>query len=613
MIVRILPLLAAFLMWAAFKPIGIGLLIFPAAFCWLIMAAWPGQLPRHSYKLLYIGSFIAWLALLQGIRLAYWPLYLGWVALAFYVAFYIPLFVFSTRYLIFRWRWPLAIAAPVVWTGCELLRCYVMTGFGGCLLSHAMARHPMAIQLASHIGPHLLSGFYVFVAATVLDFCRMNTFFRTRIWSASDNIVPFASHLDRVIPGTELSPSDETTIVPANRSMTKIELVLQSCIIVVATIFSIALYYQGRSIEANGKPLLKVGLIQENAETRFEINEERAANSYARYRDLTAQAGKANPDLDLLVWPESIYSLRFVYFDWDGQPLPNAYAPFVGEMRTAFEDAKAIQRMHIGNVRQLQRIAGGGGLPNMNPPAQSANAAPPNLPALLLGASLHRIRKTGFHAYNSAVFQPKNAGPIEFYDKRKLVMFGEYIPFARNFPEVYEKLRMMELSVGRQWIAFDVNDVKIAPSICFEDMLPQAMQDQTATLSRSGDTPDILINVTNDGWFRGSSMLDHHFACAIFSAVENRRPMLVSANTGISGWISGNGQVVAESEKLEASVIVAKPTADARWGLWQSVGDWPARACAAVVVATLLVMVWRSQVKSYYDRRNESVANAQSS
>lgn len=611
MIVRLLPLLAAFLMWASFAPIGIGWLVFPAIFCWLVLIAWPGQLPRHSYKLLYLGSFLAWLALLQGIRLAYWPLYAGWIALAFYVAFYIPLFVFVSRFLIYRWRWPLALAAPVVWAGCELLRCYVMTGFGGCLLSHTMARHPIAIQLASHLGPHLLSGLYVFVAATVLDYCRTNSALSNKLWPNNDGVMPFASSLNKPLPQAAVqSETDDTPIIPGNRAITKLELLLQSALVVTVIVSSVLLYMQGTRLQAHAKaPLLKVALIQENAETRFEYSEERANKSFNRYFDLTWQAGQQHPDLDLVVWPESIYTLINVFFEWDEKRLPDNYAEYISNHRTAHEDAKIIKQIAIAGVRQLQRVAGGADkfTPMFNPKDNDGNK-----PALLLGGSVHNVKHTGFKPYNSVIFQPKDAGPIELYDKRKLVMFGEYIPFAQKWPEVYRSLGMVPLGVGKIWKAFKVDDVTVAPSICFEDMIPQAMQDQVAFLKRKGTPPDVLVSVTNDGWFRGSSMLDHHFACAIFTAVENRRPMLVAANTGLSGWISGNGQIMAESEKLEAAIVIAQPTADGRWGLWQIVGDWPARVCAAVIVLTLLSMLWSSQVKSYYERRNEPASNAQS-
>ena len=47
----------------------------------------------------------------------------------------------------------------------------------------------------------------------------------------------------------------------------------------------------------------------------------------------------------------------------------------------------------------------------------------------------------------------------------------------------------------------------------------------------------MLVNLTNDGWFWGSSELDMHLACGVFRAVECRMPLLIAANTGFSAWI----------------------------------------------------------------------------
>ncbi len=225
--------------------------------------------------------------------------------------------------------------------------------------------------------------------------------------------------------------------------------------------------------------------------------------------------------------------------------MPESFAPYAGDPRSAYENAKFYQRYSVQRLEWMQRTAKGdiNAWGDDNAPFEKKDNSISDLPALLLGISRFRVREDGFTRFNSTVFKDKGAGAVSFYDKRKLVMFGEYIPFAEKLEWVYDSLGMAVLGVGQQWESFEVDGVSIAPSICFEDMLPQAMQNQTASLVRQNKSPEVLVNVTNDGWFRGSSMLDHHFACAVFTAVENRRPMLVAANTGISTWVNGNGEV----------------------------------------------------------------------
>ena len=103
----------------------------------------------------------------------------------------------------------------------------------------------------------------------------------------------------------------------------------------------------------------------------------------------------------------------------------------------------------------------------------------------------------------------------------------------------------------------------------------------------------MLVNITNDSWFRGSSMLDHHLACSLLCAVENRRPLLVAANTGLSANIDGSGRVLQVSDRLRAEAIVAAPQADGRWGLTQAVGYPLSWLCALLTVVALVATVRR--------------------
>ena len=139
------------------------------------------------------------------------------------------------------------------------------------------------------------------------------------------------------------------------------------------------------------------------------------------------------------------------------------------------------------------------------------------------------------------------------------------------------------LSSGTQPKAWEIaNGRRVMANVCFEDMVPHLMQRQIAALTKKRTPPDVLVNISNDGWFRGSSMLDHHFNCAILAAVENRIPVLVSANTGITGWIDGSGRVVERLPKMESGWLIADPVPDGRSGWWSWWGDLPARVVACI-------------------------------
>ena len=80
---------------------------------------------------------------------------------------------------------------------------------------------------------------------------------------------------------------------------------------------------------------------------------------------------------------------------------------------------------------------------------------------------------------------------------------------------------------------------------------------QVATLDAAGERPDVLVNLTNDAWYWGSSELDMHLACDVFRAVETRTPLVIAANGGISAWIDRHGRIRAQSPRQQPDVILA--------------------------------------------------------
>ncbi|MEO8615262.1 MAG: apolipoprotein N-acyltransferase [Luteolibacter sp.] len=155
------------------------------------------------------------------------------------------------------------------------------------------------------------------------------------------------------------------------------------------------------------------------------------------------------------------------------------------------------------------------------------------------------VPKPKGRAWNSlAVMSP--ADDLQTYRKEHLVIFGETIPFVDSLPflkKIYEeqsgsefggsftpgdKFDPLPISVGSQTIG-------AIPTICFEDSVPRL----TRKFIRPG--PQVIINVTNDGWFKQSAAAAQHFQYARFRAIELRRPMLRCANSGVSAAITSTG------------------------------------------------------------------------
>lgn len=150
----------------------------------------------------------------------------------------------------------------------------------------------------------------------------------------------------------------------------------------------------------------------------------------------------------------------------------------------------------------------------------------------------------GKEIYNTITVMKGDTESYQMHKKVHLVPLGEYIPFRGKFPlfewiagGIIEKDFTPGDSHEPLVIEKDGHKIGIVPLICFEDTVPR----HTRRFIRPG--PQILVNVTNDGWFYDSAQPTQHFYNAIFRCIEFRRPMIRAANTGVSGFIDERGSV----------------------------------------------------------------------
>lgn len=187
------------------------------------------------------------------------------------------------------------------------------------------------------------------------------------------------------------------------------------------------------------------------------------------------------------------------------------------------------------------------------------------------------------HDYNIAALIPKDAESpkeVQVYRKMHLVPFGEYVPFRNSFP-VFAKLVGDliggDFTSGTEYKVLETHDpaVKIGPLICFEDTLG----DLTRHFTLNG--AQVLVNITNDAWFLKSVQSRQHVANAVFRAVENRRPLVRCANTGITCSVDVNGRVESTLSLNGNTFIegfkmwqINVPPADAPLTFYAKHGEW---------------------------------------
>jgi apolipoprotein N-acyltransferase len=224
---------------------------------------------------------------------------------------------------------------------------------------------------------------------------------------------------------------------------------------------------------------------------------------------------------------------------------------------------------------------------------------------ILVGADTAVFDTDQTRRYASSVFvnvRPERNGQgvrakIESrYDKMHPVMFGEYVPLGDVFPALYD-LTPLDGGVdpGQAPRSIPIGPggaMRAAPNICYENVLPHLIGRQVRTLRAQGAEPELLISQSNDGWFWGSAELDLHLICAVFRAVECRKPLLIAANTGFSAWIDGNGKIVKQGPRHAAAVLLAEPKPDARTSWYLDHGDLPVQLCAACCAVFALAGCW---------------------
>ena len=160
-------------------------------------------------------------------------------------------------------------------------------------------------------------------------------------------------------------------------------------------------------------------------------------------------------------------------------------------------------------------------------------------PALLLGTDDSGLADTDGDHNSAALFLHERPEQPELYHKTHLVPFGEYLPMRWWLGSILGNLCPGDFMPGRPGKVFVLPNpgVKLGPLVCFEDT------DGDLARKPVQNGAQILVNITNDGWFGKSGEPLDHLENAIFRAVENRRPLVRCGNTAMTCAVDAYGQV----------------------------------------------------------------------
>ena len=156
--------------------------------------------------------------------------------------------------------------------------------------------------------------------------------------------------------------------------------------------------------------------------------------------------------------------------------------------------------------------------------------------------------------YNSLVVVDNNLNVLNYYHKNNLVPFGEFLPMENFLKKIGLKTitnNYQSFSKGKERKIISIKnknfDLSFLPLICYEIIY-------SGNLKKTNNF-DIIINISEDGWFGNSIGPHQHFAHSIFRAVEEGKNIIRSTNNGISALVGPKGNIITKNESTQSGVL----------------------------------------------------------
>ena len=258
--------------------------------------------------------------------------------------------------------------------------------------------------------------------------------------------------------------------------------------------------------------VVKVAIIQPN--THNNMIEGQGEQVQQKLNDIALEL-QNYPDLDLVIWPEST--------------LPDYLEE--GSLKDFMSQISADKKTY--------QVAGGSSF-TQEENKKSKPADEENREEFVAAGLYHQGNLVGKHY------------------KRKLVPFGEFLPLEKSLKDVYEENNISSLtgsySEGKDsanvLVLQGEKETSFGAQICFESIFPILWRLQVL------NGAEFFVNMSNDGWFLNTAAPYQHLRINVFRAVENNRPILRSANSGISAYINNFGKIEYHSVLNEQDIKI---------------------------------------------------------
>ncbi len=478
----------------------------------------PDRRPRSVLGGLWLAGFLWNLSMTYYITYPHWATSIGWLVLSAYLAVYWSVWGWVCRCGL-QLKLPLWLVAPIAWTGLELVEGHLLSGFLLNQQALLFYRVPALVQIAEFTGCYGVSFIVILLAGLIAD-----------AWNRRANplflFVPLLCFAVVFLAGQwrlyvlENAVSDSPHFVRTTNSNSS------------------------ATTAKSEIPALNIALIQGDVWCQVEADVDLAQKTFQQYNPLTYEALRKKADIpttDVVIWPECM----FRYPIWElgtVPPEPEPELDFQGTPEQYVQDVK--KRIIALNAYLPDQVR----FFNVN---------------FITGIDRCVLSGKNILRYNSAVCVSPAGKINSVYDKQHRVLFGEYIPFADKISWLNQvtpigsgtqagqnaQVFVIKTKNNGSLLNLDTSDSiswALLPSICYENTLPQVIRKQIIDVNQPIDA---LINLSNDGWFRGGFENELRLGQAVFRAVETRRDNLIASNGGISAQVNSVGRIIQQGEK----------------------------------------------------------------
>jgi len=490
----------------------------------------------------YLGGLGFWFGNLYWLVIVTTP---GYIAFSFVQAYYWPLLALSVRFIRQR-NWPLFVAVPVIFVGAEAVQGVLFTGFSWYYLAHSQYAHLQLIQICDIFGALGVSVLIAMVNGLAADWILCKNRAATVMERATRE--HGASHIQTAGSGTR-SWRNIGRLPSSLSELCRTGAPLRCCwTVLVLLLIGAALWYGSYRLAESPQyqtegPLL--GSVQPNVPAWVK---EEMDNGQKILDDLIADSKNCfDAGAAMVCWPETMV-LAPMNPDYLAVSVMNSDPPH-------------FRKQILEHTRDQGYVLFG------------AHTA-----AIGIRGGSYAITDQ----YNSAfLYRPDGTEDPKIYHKIHLVPFGEYIPFKKTAPWIYNMILWLSpydydynLTAGTDYTTFEIETegekYRFGVLICYEDTDPTITRKHI--LAKDGaKKADWLVNLSNDGWYVHFKQrqvipmveLAQRTAISVFRCVENRVSIIRSVNTGISCLIEPTGKLRDGYEKgtLPESVMARQGVA----------------------------------------------------